>query len=47
MRSIYGRINRLKRMACKDIIEYIIEHKVVEDIDKRLAAIEQRLSEQK
>lgn len=39
--------DRLKRMACKDVIEYIIKHKENEDLDKRLAAIEQRLSEQK
>ncbi len=39
--------DRLKRMACKDVIEYIIKHKENEDLDKRLTAIEQRLSEQK
>jgi hypothetical protein len=36
--------DRLKRLACKDIIEYILEHKAIEDLDKRLAAIEQKLS---
>jgi len=39
--------DRLKRMACKDIIEYVLKHKEIEDIDERLTAIEQRLSEQK
>ena len=39
--------DRLKRMACKDVIEYIIKHKENEDLDERLTAIEQRLSEQK
>ena len=39
--------DRLKRMACKDVIEYIIKHKENEDLDKRLTAIEQQLSEQK
>ena len=39
--------DRLKRMACKDVIEYIIKHKETEDLDERLTAIEQRLSEQK
>jgi len=39
--------NRLKRLTAKDVIEYIIKHKENEDLDKRLAAIEQRLSEQK
>ncbi len=35
---------RLKRLASKDVIEYIIKHKEIEDLDKRLAAIEQQLS---
>lgn len=39
--------DRLKRLASKDVIEYIIKHKEIEDLDKRLAAIEQRFSEQK
>lgn len=30
--------NRLKRLACKDVIEYILEHKAIDDLDKRLAA---------
>jgi hypothetical protein len=38
--------DRLKRLVCKDVIEYILEHKAVEDVDKRLAAIEQRLNQQ-
>jgi hypothetical protein len=39
--------DRLRRLACKDVIEYIIKHKEIEDLDKRPTAIEQRLSEQK
>ncbi len=39
--------DRLKRLAAKDIIDFIIRHKENEDLDKRLAAIEQRLGEQK
>jgi len=38
--------DRLKRLTAKDIIDFIIRHKEVEDLDKRLAAVEQRLSEQ-
>ncbi|MFA5252211.1 MAG: phBC6A51 family helix-turn-helix protein [Phycisphaerae bacterium] len=37
--------DRLKRLACKDVIEYILEHKTIDDLDKRLAAIEQRLDQ--
>jgi len=37
---------RLKRLACKDIIDFIIRHKENEDLDKRLTAIEQRLDSQ-
>jgi molecular chaperone DnaK (HSP70) len=37
--------NRLRRLACKDVIEYILKHREIEDLDKRLTAIEQRLSE--
>ena len=36
---------RLKRLACKDVIGYILEHKAVEDLVKRIEAIEQRLDE--
>ena len=39
--------DRLKRLAAKDIIDFIVRHKENEDFDKRLTAIEQRLSEQK
>ncbi|MGD0572334.1 MAG: phBC6A51 family helix-turn-helix protein [Sedimentisphaerales bacterium] len=35
---------RLRRLACKDVIEYILEHKTVEDLTKRIEAIEQKLS---
>ena len=38
--------NRLKRLAAKDIIDFIIRYKEIEDLDKRLVAIEQRLDEQ-
>ena len=38
--------DRLRRLVCKDVIEYIIKHKESEDLEKRIAAIEQRLSEQ-
>lgn len=34
--------DRLKRLTAKDIIEYILKHKEVEDLEKRLTAIEQR-----
>jgi molecular chaperone DnaK (HSP70) len=37
---------RLRRLACKDVIEYIIKHKEVEDLEKRLTAIEQWLAGQ-
>jgi hypothetical protein len=36
--------DRLKRLARKDIIEYILKHKEVEDLENRIAAIEQKLS---
>ncbi|MHC4656063.1 MAG: phBC6A51 family helix-turn-helix protein [Planctomycetota bacterium] len=39
--------DRLKRLTAKDVIDFMIRHKEIEDLDKRLAAIEQRLSEQK
>ncbi len=39
--------NRLKRLAAKDAIDFIIRHKENEDLDERLTVIEQRLSEQK
>lgn len=37
--------DRLKRLAAKDIIDFIIRHKENEDLEKRIAAIEQRLAE--
>ena len=37
---------RLKRLAAKDVIEFIIKHKENEDLEKRLLAIEKRLSRQ-
>lgn len=39
--------DRLKRLVAKDVIDFIVRHKENEDFDKRLTAIEQRLSEQK
>ncbi len=39
--------DRLKRLAAKDVIDFIVRHKENEDLDERLTAIEQRLSEQK
>ncbi len=39
--------DRLKRLTAKDVIDFIVRHKENEDFDKRLTAIEQRLSEQK
>jgi AcrR family transcriptional regulator len=39
--------DRLKRLTAKDIIDFIIRHKEVEDLDKRLAAVEQRLESQR
>jgi len=38
--------DRLKRLAAKDVIDFVVRHKEYEDLDKRLTAIEQRLSEQ-
>ena len=35
--------NRLKRLAAKDVIDFIIRHKEIEDLKKRLAEIEKRL----
>ena len=37
--------DRLKRLACKDVIEYILEHKTIDDLSIRLDAIEQKLAE--
>ena len=39
--------DRLKRLTAKDIIDFIIRHKEIEDLEKRLAAIEKRLESQK
>ena len=35
--------SRLKRLAAKDVIDFTIRHKEIEDLDKRLTAIEKRL----
>jgi phage terminase small subunit len=37
--------DRLKRLACKDVIEYILEHKAIDDLVRRIDAIEQKLSQ--
>lgn len=39
--------NRLKRLAAKDIIDFIIRHKENEDLDKRLTEVERRLAEKR
>jgi hypothetical protein len=39
--------DRLKRLAAKDVIDFIIRHKENEDLDKRLTEIEKRLGEKK
>ncbi len=39
--------NRLKRLAAKDIIDFIVRHKENEDLDRRLTEIEKRLAEKK
>jgi hypothetical protein len=36
--------SRLKRLVCSDIIDHILQRKEIEDLDKHLAAIEQRLA---
>ena len=38
--------DRLKRLAAKDIIEHILKRKEIEDLDKRLKAIEGKLAKQ-
>lgn len=38
--------SRLKRLVCNDIIEHFLRRKEIEDLEKRLAAIERRLNEQ-
>lgn len=37
--------DRLKRLTCNDIIEYILKHEEVEDLEKRIEAIERRFNE--
>ena len=38
--------DRLKRLAAKDIIDFIIRHKENEKLEKRIAAIEQQIASQ-
>jgi hypothetical protein len=37
--------DRLKRLVIKDIIDFTVRHKEIEDLDKRLTEIEQRLDQ--
>jgi len=37
--------NRLKRLAAKDVIDFIIRHKENEDLDRRLTEVEKRLAQ--
>ncbi len=37
--------DRLKRLAAKDVIDFIIRHKENEDLDERLKEVEKRLAE--
>jgi hypothetical protein len=46
-RILNNKDDRLKRWAAKDVINFVIRHKEIEDLDKRLAAIEQRLDSQR
>ena len=39
--------DRLKRLAAKDVIDFIIRHKENEDLDDRLKEVEKRLAERK
>ena len=39
--------DRLKRLAAKDVIDFIIRHKENEDLDKRLTEVEKLLAEKK
>ena len=39
--------DRLKRLAAKDIIDFIIRHKENEDLDERLKEVEKLLAEKK
>ncbi|MHC4637390.1 MAG: phBC6A51 family helix-turn-helix protein [Planctomycetota bacterium] len=39
--------DRLKRLAAKDVINFIIRHKENEDLDERLTEVEKRLAEKK
>ena len=39
--------DRLKRLAAKDVIDFIIRHKENEDLDRRLTEVEKRLAKKK
>ena len=39
------KLERFRRLVSKNIIEYILKHKGTEDLEHRMAAIEQRLDE--
>ncbi len=40
-----GNDSRLKRLVCNDIINHVLKHKELADFEKRLTAIEDRLSD--
>jgi len=37
------RDDRLKRLAAKDVVEYVLKHKELKDLEKRIEAIEESL----
>jgi hypothetical protein len=39
--------SRLKRLVCNDIIDHILQRREIEDLDKRLTVIEQRLADKR
>ncbi len=36
---------RLKRLVCKDIINHVLKHKEVAELEQRIEALEDRLSD--
>lgn len=47
MSLLNNKDDRLKRLAAKDVIDFIIRHKENEDLDERLKEVEKRLVEKK
>ena len=39
--------DRLRRLACKDVLDFFVKHKEAEDIERRLTAIEARIAEKR